>query len=186
MDGRIEVVQGDMFDGPSDLVVIPCSTVPTVTSFVSQRLEAFNLPKPTDPMGLGEVRYQELHGLSHIAQMAAYAASVHRYESGLAALEAIGESLGSFAVTNEWARQIASKMLGSGAGGLDPVAATLALSRGYLGKAPERSLLRVFVIDVGAYDRIRAKVVSELEAGRETPVRLVRSTAAGLHQLHAV
>lgn len=74
----VEVLYGDMFDGPSDVVVIPCSTVPSVTWFVADRLRLFDIPQPPRPMKLGEVHYEPLTSAS---QLAVVAASPHRLGS---------------------------------------------------------------------------------------------------------
>ena len=34
MGGIVKLRLGDLFDGPSDLIVLPCSTIGTVTGFI--------------------------------------------------------------------------------------------------------------------------------------------------------
>jgi hypothetical protein len=76
MGAQIELVKGNMFDGPSDLVVIPCSTVPTITWFVADHLRSFGIPEPKDKMKPGDVLFTDLRRANNIAQFAAYVASV--------------------------------------------------------------------------------------------------------------
>jgi hypothetical protein len=40
----VQVVHGDMFSGPADLIVMPCSVGGSVTWFVRQRMQQFELP----------------------------------------------------------------------------------------------------------------------------------------------
>src|SRR5215467_3773948 len=76
MKAQVELIKGDMFEGPSDLMVIPCSTVPTITWFVAEHLRSFGIPKPRDQMDLGDVAFVDLRRANNIAQVAAMAASV--------------------------------------------------------------------------------------------------------------
>jgi hypothetical protein len=94
MPGAVQVVNGDMFSGPADLIVMPCSTGGTVTWSVRARMQRFALPPVPSPIPLGEVRRLPLTGADHVAQFVAYAASVRDYESSPEAIEHIGEELG--------------------------------------------------------------------------------------------
>jgi TIR domain-containing protein len=159
---QIEVVRGNMFDGPTDLVVIPCSTVPTITWFVAEHLGSFGIPTPRGRMQLGEIRFAELQRASNVAQVAAYAASVRRSSTSSETIELIGQRLGSYCAENPWLGQISCPLLGAGAGGLEPTEAASALAKGYLATAPERALLRLFVLEDTVFDRIRSLFTSEL------------------------
>ena len=167
MGAQIEIVKGNMFDGPSDLVVIPCSTVPTITWFVADYLRSFDIPEPQNKMKPGDVLFADLGRASNIAQVAAYAASVGRFGrlkvTPSSIIEHIGQSLGSFAADNLWISQISCPLLGTGAGRMEPTEAARALSSGYLATAPDRALLRLFVLEDAVYDRIRGLIVSELD-----------------------
>jgi TIR domain len=168
MRSQIELIKGDMFDGPSDLVVIPCSTIPTITWFVAEHLRSFKIPEPREEMELGDVAFVDLRRASNIAQVAAIAASVLAPGgSTLQAIEQIGQKLGSYAADNSWLSQISCPLLGTGAGGLEPTEAARALAAGYFATAPERTLLRMFVLEDRVFERIRAVLVSEL--GRKMP-----------------
>jgi hypothetical protein len=166
MGAQIELIKGNMFDGPTDLVVIPCSTVPTITWFVADHLRSFNIPSPPKRMGLGEVAFTELRRASNIAQVAAYAASVKHNTTTLEAIERIGRSLGSYCAANSWLSQISCPLLGTGAGGLEPTEAARSLAEGYRATAPEQALLRLFVLEDAVFDRIRYLFAVELE-GKE-------------------
>jgi len=148
MGAQIELVRGDMFDGPSDLVVIPCSTLPSITWFVAEHLQSFRIPGPQDEMEPGEVTFADLRRASNIAQVAAYAASVRAGRgSSSSIIEQIGQRLGTYAADNPWLGQISCPLLGTGAGMLEPTEAARAIAAGFLATAPERALLRLFVLE---------------------------------------
>jgi len=52
----VQLRLGDMFDGPSDLIVLPCSTAGTITSFVREKLVNYRIPYPRPGLILGDVR----------------------------------------------------------------------------------------------------------------------------------
>lgn len=168
MGAQIELVKGDMFDGPSDLIVIPCSTAPSITWFVMEHLRSFGIPGPQVKMEAGDVVFCDLRRASNIAQVAAYAASV-RGERGSSSgtIEQIGRALGSYAADNPWLSQISCPLLGTGAGMLGPTEAASAIAAGFLATAPERALLRLFALEDAVFSRIRTLLESELD--RKTP-----------------
>jgi hypothetical protein len=53
MPGAVQIVHGDMFSGPADLIVMPCSTAGSVTSFVRDRMQRLALPPVPKGMPLG-------------------------------------------------------------------------------------------------------------------------------------
>jgi TIR domain len=177
MGTQIEIVRGDMFEGPSDLVVIPCSTVPTITWFVADHLRSFRIPEPQDRMKPGDVIFADLRRANNVAQVAAYAASVGpRSTSSSRMIERIGQALGSYAADNPWLSQISCPLLGTGAGGLEPTEAARALSKGYLATAPERALLRLFVLGDIDFDRIRVLLAPELDREAPDEIAIVAAT----------
>jgi TIR domain len=168
MKARVELVKGDMFEGPSDLMVIPCSTVPTITWFVAEHLRSFGIPEPRNQMSPGDVEFVDLGRASNIAQVAAMAASViPPGKSSLQIIERIGNKLGSYAADNSWIGQISCPLLGTGAGNLEATQAARALVTGYFSTAPERAILRIFVLEDRVFERIRDVLVRELD--REFP-----------------
>lgn len=101
MGTKLELVKGDMFEGPSDLIVVPCSTRPTITPYVEDRLRAFRLPIPAKRMSAGDVIFCRLEDASQVAPMVAYTASVGgRAREDAAPIEAIGRALGTFTTEN--------------------------------------------------------------------------------------
>jgi hypothetical protein len=108
---------GNLFDGPSDLIVLPCSTAGTVTGLVARSLERYSLPHPRERMKLGEVEIMPFEGGENIAQHVAFAASVEAMTSTPDAIESIGQTLGDFTTKQNSVRIIAAPLLGARAGG---------------------------------------------------------------------
>jgi hypothetical protein len=164
MQAQIELVKGNIFDGPTDLLVIPCSTKSTIEWFIEERLQSFNIPgPPSRKMQLGDVIFTDLRHTNNMAKAAAYAASVERmYPTAPKVIETIGRTLGAYAAENSWLGQMACPLLGTGAGKLEAVEATRALASGYLATAPERALLRIFILDDHVFERIHPLLLSEL------------------------
>ena len=159
MSGRVELVLGDMFEGPSDLVVLPCSELPTVSEFVRSKLSLFRIPEPKEPMHLGEVRLLRLSNAEQVAPTAAYAASVKTGRgTEPAAIAQIGRTLGSYAAQHRRVQLIAAPLLGSRAGGLQPMEAFEALNKGFLATSPDWATLRVYVFEAADFERLHKEV----------------------------
>ena len=156
MESRVELVLGDMFDGPCDLIVFPCSTVGTVAYFVPYRLRAFNLPNPKSLMSLGEVDIREFNGANHVASYVAFAASVRDFSSTTTAIEEIGRKLGRFAKEMPSVQRISAPLLGAGAGGLQSELVVESLSQGFLVESPAASVLRIYVQHRDVFERIKS------------------------------
>lgn len=167
-----------MFEGPSDLIVVPCSTVPSITPFVADRLRAFGLPRPTKRMAPGEVVFHPLDRAGQVAPMAAYAASVARPRGDAGPIETIGRALGTFAAENLWVQQISCPLLGAGAGGVRSETSVESLLKGFSASGREDVLLRVFVLHDAVYARLRihfkAPAASNSGEFREQPARPIR------------
>jgi len=148
MAGRVELIHGDVFEGPSDLVVLPCSEKPTVAEFVRRRLETFRIPKPSQPMTLGEVRFLDLGPASQVAPTAAYAASVPArtgVATDVAAIRRIAKTVGAYVLSHRRVHLVAAPLLGAGAGGLAPKDSFTAMRDAFLATAPGWGTLRIHV-----------------------------------------
>lgn len=153
MPGAVQIIHGDMFSGPADLIVMPCSTAGSVTSFVRERMQRFALPPPPRGMPLGGVRLLPLTGADHVAQFVAYAASVQRADSSPEAIERIGEELGR-ATQHESIQVVHCPLLGAGAGHLQSETVVARLRQGFEDKCKDGSLLKVFVLHGNVYERL--------------------------------
>ena len=150
----IQLKLGDMFDGPSDLIVLPCSTGGTITPFVHQRLIHHCIPDPKPGMKLGDLQVLPFEGGENIAQFVGYAASVQGYSSNLEAIERIGEQLGK--ATRKWPtiRRVFAPLLGAGAGDLPSESVVEALANGFKKEAHPDGQLVVHVLHRNVFERL--------------------------------
>ena len=152
----IQLKIGDLFDGPSDIIVLPCSTDGAITSFVRSRLARYNIPHPSPGMRLGNIEVLPLDGGEHIAQYVAYAASVDEFASTEEAIRRIGEHLGQETVRQETIRLVSAPLLGTGAGGLSSESVLRALSTGFRARAHGDAVLAIHVLDQGEFEHLSA------------------------------
>lgn len=155
MPASVKLKLGNLFDGPSDVIVLPCSTGGTVTGFVARSLSHYSIPHPTAGMDLGTVEILPFEGGENIAQFVAFAASVKSMASTLDAIRTIGEGLGKFSEEQSAARIIAVPLLGAGAGGLQSEKVVAALKEGFEEYANESACLIIHVLHKDVFDRLR-------------------------------
>ena len=156
MKPTVKLRLGDMFDGPADLIVLPCSTSGTITGFVARRLEQYSIPHPTPGMVLGKVEVVPFDGADDIAQFVAFAASVRNDSSSQKAIESIGRALGDFTATNSAVKYVAAPLLGAGAGGIQSELVAAALREGFSATAAPDATLAIHVLHQEVYDRLKA------------------------------
>lgn len=137
---------GDMFDDPADMIVLPCSTAGTVTSFVRARLARYRLPDP-GPMNPGAVAVLPFEGGENIAQYVAFAASVEGNHSSPDIIRQIAARLGEITRELPAIRRVSVPLLGAGAGGLTPRQAVDALRAGFRSAADRDATLVVSVLE---------------------------------------
>ena len=154
MAGFVRLQLGDLFDGPADLIVLPCSTSGTITRFVANRLLEYTIPRPKRGMVLGEVDIMPFIGAENIAQYVAFAASVLSMTSKSDAIYKIGLALGQFSFDNESVRTISAPLLGAGAGGLRSEIVIESLSEGFQKTAAKEAVLTVHILHESVYDRL--------------------------------
>jgi hypothetical protein len=156
MSSRTKLRLGNLFDGPSDLIVLPCSTSGTVTGFVARSLAHYNIPHPRSGMELGDVEFMPFEGAENIAQFVAFAASVAFMDSDLDAICNIGRRVGSFTREQSAVRAIAAPLLGAGAGGLQSEKVVAALRQGFEELASDAACLSIAILHKDVYERLRA------------------------------
>jgi hypothetical protein len=159
----VELRFGDMFDGPSDLIVLPCSTAGTIRDFVREKLIHYQIPYPRRGMELGDVQVLPLEGGENIAQFVAYAASVRYGDTTEEAIRRIGVQLGEHTTQNPSIRNIAAPLLGAGAGGLSSEAAVLRLREGFRSSSHRDATLVVSILWQDVFERVRRNLSSELQ-----------------------
>src|SRR5262245_51964333 len=156
MSGTVKLRLGNLFDGPSDLIVLPCSDIGTVTGFVARSLAHYSIPHPREDMAFGTVAIMPFEGGENIAQFVAFAASVQAPgSSSPAAIAAIGRTLGAFTTQQPSVRAIAAPLLGAGAGGLQSEKVVAALREGFLHYAAPGASLIIHVLHREVFDRLR-------------------------------
>jgi hypothetical protein len=171
----VQLKHGDMFDGPSDLIVLPCSTVGTITSFVRQRLVHHHIPYPKTGMKLGDVSIMPFEGGENIAQYVAYAASVEPGASSAAAIRRIGEQLGAATKNQSTIRLVSAPLLGTGAGNLKPQPVVQALSSGFKSTAHREARLAIHVLDEPVFEDLsRPNRKGTTQTERATPDKALR------------
>lgn len=159
---------GNLFDEPTDLVVLPCSTGGTVTNFVANHLREYDIPRPRTGMRLGDVDIRPFNGAENVAQFAAFAVSVKYMTSTDEAIVEIGESLGKATREYDAVRRVSAPLLGAGAGGLRSEDVVEALSRGFKEAAAEDAVLTIFVLHKNVIDRLKNKRLRETTSKQAT------------------
>jgi len=147
-----------MFDGPADLIVLPCSTGGTVTTFVKRRLVHYHIPYPAVGLNLGDVHIVPFEGGENIAQYVAYAASVDYNTSSEKAILRIGEQLGSATREYPAIRLVSAPLLGAGAGGLRSEIVVESISAGFKSRAHQDAKLLINVLHEDVFRRISSAV----------------------------
>lgn len=155
MAAIVELRLGDLFNGPADVIVLPCSTAGTITRFVADRLLEYTIPRPRRGMRLGEVDIAPFTGAENIAQFVAFAASVESNSTTADAIRSIGKALGDFTRETSSARVISVPLLGAGAGGLRSEVAVHSLSTGFQSAAADDATLVIHILHRSVFDRLQ-------------------------------
>src|SRR5271166_6131936 len=168
----VQLKLGDMFDGPSDLIVLPCSTAGTITEFVRVRLVHHRIPSPSPGMQLGDVTVIPFDGGESIAQYVAFAASVKGNSTTTKAIFHIGEQLGDATTEHSSIRRVSAPLLGAGAGGLRSETVVEALSSGFKSTAHRDALLLIHVLHKEVFERLSPRKISPSKEDSGKPVQL--------------
>ena len=175
MAGFVKLRLGDLFDGPADLIVLPCSTGGTITRFVANRLLEYTIPRPKRGMELGDVQIMPFTGAENIAQYVAFAASVLSMTSKPDAIFKIGRAIGKFSLENESVRTISAPLLGAGAGGLRSETVVDSLSEGFRESAASGATLTIHILHESVYARLtRGNILSEPPTPKSPPSKPIR------------
>jgi hypothetical protein len=172
----VQLKFGDMFEGPSDLIVLPCSTGGSITEFVRTRLEHHRIPYPKIGMKLGDVSVMPFQGGENIAQFVAYAASVAGSSSSKAAIRRIGEQLGAATQKSSTIRLVSAPLLGTKAGKLRSKEVVEALSTGFKDTAHQDARLVIHVLDLDVFHLLSESFTSSTSDVRQPqqPVSAIR------------
>src|SRR3569623_409176 len=176
MSAQIRIRLGNLFDGPTDLVVLPCSTSGTITAIVAQSLTSYKLPQPPSGLKLGDIDVVPFPGGQNISQFVAYAASVSNDTSRPEAIYHIGLYLGRFTISEPSVRAVSAPLLGAGAGGLRSETVVESLRCGFLETASPNATLTISVLHRSVYDRFAQRPSSGIASSR--PLRVFISYTA--------
>lgn len=154
MASNVRLRLGNLFDGPADLIILPCSTSGTITGFVARRLAEYQIPHPRMGMKLGEVEFLPFEGAENIAQFVGFAASVRGNRSTVEAIREIGRCIGEFTQDHKEVIAIATPLLGAGAGGLQPEQVVSALQEGFSMTASADACMTISVLHKDVFDRV--------------------------------
>jgi hypothetical protein len=118
----LKIKRGSVFDEKCDLLILPCSSSGSVTSWVRSEIEQNNLPFPSARTPFGQVRFLSTEARYTKADFVGYAASVDAKttSSTQKAIETIASDLVGYCKKNDCSI-VNIPLLGTGAGGLDPV-----------------------------------------------------------------
>jgi hypothetical protein len=175
MAATVKLRLGNLFDGPTDLVVLPCSTAGTVTDFVARSLSQYRLPSPPTTMQLGQVHFEPFVGGDNISQYVAFAASVQSMRSSPDAIGSIGRSLGELTSSTPSVRAVSAPLLGAGAGGVQSEIVVEQLRNGFVETASPNATLTISVLHRSVYDRFAGNQPS---TKRNKPLRVFVSYTA--------
>lgn len=113
--------RGSVFDEKCDLLVLPCSSKGSVTSWVKSEIEQNDLPFPSAFSPYGKVRFLSTEARYAKSDFVGYAASVNsvNLSSSPKAIETIALDVLRYCRENKCSI-VNLPLLGTGAGGLDP------------------------------------------------------------------
>jgi hypothetical protein len=179
MIAKVQIRHGNMFDGPSDMIVLPCNTQGGSTPFVIDHLQHFRIPLPKTSFDFGEVDILPLTGGENIAQYVAFSASVmEKGETPSSIIRKIGKQLGKATQTNDSIKAISAPLLGAGAGGLSSIESAKALRDGFLGSAVSDAILTISVLQKTDFNELRdiENEASDYRQGDFTRTHVVKTT----------
>lgn len=126
----LKIKRGSVFDEKCDLLVLPCNSAGSITNWVKSEIEQNNLPFPSPHIPFGQVRFLSTEARYLKADFVGYAASVdaRTTSSTPETIENISSELIKFCKQNDCSI-VNLPLLGTGAGGLDPIEVTQAYEK---------------------------------------------------------
>jgi hypothetical protein len=172
----IKLRLGNLFDGPSDLIVLPCSTNGTITGFVAAALSDYKIPYPKNSYKLGDVDIRPFEGGENIAQFVAFAASVGHMASTEEAIRSIGNQLGAATLEYSSIKAVSTPLLGAGAGGLNSEKVVASLEEGFKSSAHKDAILTISILHENVFNRLKdqANATQALTHSEESRIKVPR------------
>ncbi len=171
----IQIIHGSIFDSKCDLLIVPCDSAGGVTQSVFNNLRENGLPTNIGRIPYGKVHFRE--SKYAFANTVGYAASVNAdtISSDPMAIEKIGYEIVRYSADNQ-IRRVNIPLLGTGAGGMNPVEAFEALHRAFSTK--EDITFNIFCFTREAYLNVSGVEVAEPETIVQHPRVFISYTGA--------
>lgn len=149
----IQIIHGSIFDSKCDLLIVPCDSSGGVTRSVFENLHERGMPTHVGRIPYGSVHFREFH--YEFASTLGYAASVDvkTITSQADAIKQIASEIVSYSIANQ-IRIVNLPLLGSGAGGMNPVDSFSALHS--VLNSEERITFNVFCFTSEIYRNLAA------------------------------
>jgi Effector-associated domain 1 len=157
--GEVVVRNSDLFSEWSDMIVLPCSRSGSISWRVEEQITKFGIPGPyrgaDRAAELGHIEVHDL-GVDHpVTRYVCWAVTVFRTYCTLGALRTVGREVALVAETKSDVQVIASPLLGTGAGNVDPEKSATAIVEGFQSAEVKGITLRLHVLDASLADRIQ-------------------------------
>ena len=168
---KVEVLFDNLFHAIDfDVVIIPQDPNGFVNQDIIRGLErwGFEFSSKKQPLGAYELLgpfTSTNDGLQYL--VAATSVGAKENTSTTDAIEQLGAAIGNLSQNTDDRRRFISPLLGSGWGGLDPVAAYEALEKGFLDNADDNAILTIYMIDQGAFEKVNKFIRDRLFAPKE-------------------
>lgn len=161
----LDFFNDDVFNIECDMVVVPISTVGTISDAFKNSFERLKIKfiLKSQSYKLGEIELQEFPQNSSF-KFIAFVCTVEEYSSSYYAIQMIGRSLGEKLQDIDDVKEIATPILGTGAGKLDPYQSRNILFSAFYETAPNFSRLTFCTPDKNIYQSFEG-----LSFDNETP-----------------
>ncbi|MFN8469253.1 MAG: effector-associated domain EAD1-containing protein [Caldilineaceae bacterium] len=154
----------DLFSEPADMLVLPCSRSGTISSNIEEKIAQFGIPGPyRGPQRaaiLGQIEVYDAEPGNPVARYVCWAVTVFRTYTTLGALRTVAREAALVAESKSDIQVIATPLLGTGAGGADPMKSAAALVEGFLSAGVQSLTLRLHVWDASLAADIQRSLLS--------------------------
>ncbi|MFZ6011021.1 MAG: hypothetical protein ACOYXT_11810 [Bacteroidota bacterium] len=181
--GKISFSLGNIFETPGEILVIPRNSDGGISNKIEEGLKKLRIPYAPRKTEAGAIDF--LTSSAKQYSMIAFVTTVAQpsAKSSVDIIKLIGDRLGSY--VNETAlRVVVSPLLGTGAGGLDPVDAFVALQDSFAASSPSDGKLNVVILEQEHYEAISLMSQTQKDEGselrKETEMSLTPSVEGAL------
>jgi hypothetical protein len=184
-DQQVRIVVGDVLESLANVLLVPCSTTGSMGGAFRNGIKTLGITKIPGPLKAGQVATVPVsHSGSTIRTVLIAAVVAPEEESAEAAIrrvEAAARRAGEVASSGDIV--VASPLLATGAGGLEPGAAARAMATGFAASAHPSAQMWIHVLSQKLYDEVQT-VLSVVQTTREqTPAPSGISLRPGTREL---